>query len=91
MSGAPATPVRRPQSWEAALDALEARLALQEAALAANRVDASFEALPLPVTPPGPGDPIRAELALRRVHRLAEQLRTLQDQRTAPVRTSPYG
>jgi len=77
--------------WGAALDVLEARLARQEAALANNTVDGSFQALALPSVPPNEGERMRAELALQRVLRLEERMRALHERAVAPRRQSPYG
>lgn len=82
------SPERR--TWEATLDALEARLARQEAALAQGVVDGSFVALELPQTPLAEEDRVRAQLVLRRIGTLENQMRQLHDRLPSPVRQSPY-
>ena len=77
-------------SWEAALDALEARLALQEAAVAGNATDCSFAAVELPTAPLGEGDRVRAQLALGRIRLLEAELRRRHDDLQTPQRSSPY-
>ena len=81
----------QPDAWAASLDAVEARLVLQEAALAQGAVDGSFAAVVLPTAPPNERDRVRAQLALRRIRRLEQQMRGLQQRRPSPVRCSPYG
>ncbi|MEZ5266820.1 MAG: hypothetical protein AB7W59_29850 [Acidimicrobiia bacterium] len=78
------------RSWEASLDALEARLARQEAALAQGGIDGGFEALALPSAPLSERDRVRAHLALDRVRKLETELRRRHDALATPVRTSPY-
>ena len=77
-------------SWEAALDALEARLALQEAALAGNGPDGLFTAVALPAAPLDDRDRVRAQLVLGRIRALEAELRRRHDDLQAPRRTSPY-
>lgn len=63
--------------WEAALDALEARLASQEAALSHGVGTAAFSAVLLPSTPMTERDRVRAHVALRRVRALEAETRRL--------------
>jgi hypothetical protein len=77
-------------SWEAALDALEARLALQEAAVTGNATDCSFTAVTLPTVPLGECDRVRAQLVLGRIRVLESELRRRHDELQAPQRSSPY-
>jgi hypothetical protein len=77
-------------TWEAALDALEARLALQEAAVAANGSEGSFTAVTLPSAPLGEQDRVRAQLVLGRIRVLEAELRRRHDEMQAPQRSSPY-
>ncbi|MCC6436876.1 MAG: hypothetical protein IT196_17720 [Acidimicrobiales bacterium] len=76
--------------WEASLDALEARLARQEAALAQGVLDGGFEAVALPSASLSERDRVRAQLALERVRRLEAELRQRQHAMAAPGRQSPY-
>ena len=76
--------------WEASLDALEARLARQEAALAQGVLDGGFEAVALPNASLSERDRVRAQLALERVRRLEAELRQRQHAMAAPGRQSPY-
>lgn len=77
-------------AWEAALDLLEARLAQQEALVAAGSVDGSFQPVNLPFGTPGPAERMRAELARLRIFELECEIRRQLDRRPAPARTSPY-
>lgn len=77
-------------SWEASLDALEARLARQEAALSQGMLDGGFDAVALPSTSLSERDRVRAQLALDRVRRLEAELRQRQHAMTTPGRQSPY-
>ena len=90
MSGPPSGRTR-PDGWEATLDALEARLARQEAALAQGVHDSSFEALALPSAPLSERDRVRAHLAMERIRQLEEEMRAVHDKLPSPVRRSPYG
>lgn len=76
--------------WESALDALEDRLARQEASLVEGSGDTGFEAVRLPSTPPGSTERVRVMLALGRVQALEAQLRRLHERSTHPTRPSPY-
>lgn len=75
--------------WEAALDALEARLASQEAALTQGAGSAAFTAVMMPSSPMTERDRVRAHVALRRVRALELETRKLLASR--PVQhSSPY-
>jgi hypothetical protein len=76
--------------WESTLDALEDRLARQEASLVEGSGDTGFEAVRLPSTPPEASERVRALLALERVRALEAQLRRLHERSTQPTRPSPY-
>ncbi len=79
--------------WDDALDALEARLAREEVAVAGQSVDGTFQALPLPAVPMSDDQRVRAQVALQRIARLEASMRVLRDdrdRRPAPTRVSPY-
>ncbi len=79
--------------WDAALDALEARLARQEAALASRTMEGTFQALALPTVTMNEPQRVRAQVALQRIQRLEAHMRVQRDERDrrpAPTRVSPY-
>ena len=76
--------------WEAALDALEARLARQETAAVHGRLEGCFEAVELPSVVPGPADRVRARLALARIESLEREIGRVLARTPSPARSSPY-
>lgn len=83
------TPPPGDRTWEAVLDALEARLAHHESALSRG-VDTGFDPVPLPAHPPQGPDRVRAVVVLGRVQALEQRLRALAPARRIPRSTSPY-
>jgi|SoiMethySBSTD1v2_1073268.scaffolds.fasta_scaffold469481_3 hypothetical protein len=76
------------EEWEAALDALEARLVSHEAALGQGVAAGPFAVVPLPTTPLPDRERVRAHVALSRVRALEAQTRRMLA--TRPVKHSPY-
>lgn len=77
------------EEWEAALDALEARLAREEAALTHGAGSSAFGAVVLPSAPMSERDRARAHVALERVRLLEADVRRLLATRPRHA-SSPY-
>jgi hypothetical protein len=87
---APSAPTGRSdvEQWEAALDALEARLLSYESALSQGAAAGPFAVVPLPEAPMPDDARVRAHVALSRVRALEAQTRRLLA--TRPAKHSPY-
>jgi hypothetical protein len=77
------------EQWEAALDALEARLVTHEAAMSQGVTAGPFVVVELPTAPLPDGERVRAYVALSRIRALEAQTRRMLATRPA-TRHSPY-